>query len=56
VREGGFTGAATMPQPSTLRLLLIDNAATLASASPTLLSATGRMHPLETERVRLVAL
>jgi hypothetical protein len=40
----GSTGAATMPQPSTLRL--ISNAAALAAASPTLLmmtSATGRM-------------
>jgi hypothetical protein len=34
-REGACTGAATMPQPSTLRLIL--NAAALAAASPTLL-------------------
>jgi hypothetical protein len=34
-REGACTGAATMPQPSTLRL--IRNAAALAAASPTLL-------------------
>jgi hypothetical protein len=32
-REGACTGAATMPQPSTLRL--IRNAAALAAASPT---------------------
>jgi hypothetical protein len=34
-REGAWTGAATMPQPSTLRF--IRNAAALAAASPTLL-------------------
>jgi hypothetical protein len=34
-REGACTGAATMPHPSTLRLIL--NAAVLAAASPTLL-------------------
>jgi hypothetical protein len=34
-REGACTGAATMPHPSTLRLIL--NAAALATASPTLL-------------------
>ena len=33
VREGACTGAATMPQPSTLRLIL--NAAALAAAIPT---------------------
>jgi hypothetical protein len=35
VREGAYIGAATMPQPSTLRL--IRNAAALVAASPTLL-------------------
>jgi hypothetical protein len=35
VREGAGTGAATMPQPSTLRLIL--NTAALAAVSPTLL-------------------
>jgi hypothetical protein len=35
MRERACTGAATMPQPSTLRL--IRNAAALAAASPTLL-------------------
>jgi hypothetical protein len=34
-RERACTGAATMPHPSTLRLIL--NAAALAAASPTLL-------------------